>query len=179
MVVLYVFLHSARVSRGVRHSFLTMFTYCVRLVCHSFTVSYFHRKTKMLPHKLFKCGRGIFNTNFTLTLHHADITTHDETTFHLDEKSRHVLISRDLVIRDFVTPLVCTHSSNTDDENMMCFFIFFLCLVNVYETEFVLRSLMAWGKKLLLSLSVFAIMLLKRLPDGSKRKRWLPGWVES
>ncbi len=22
-------------------------------------------------------------------------------------------------------------------------------------------------------------MLLKRLPDGSKRKRWLPGWVES
>ncbi len=62
----------------------------------------------------------------------------------------------------------------------MCFvFCFFLCLVNVYETEFVLRSLMAWGKKLLLSLSVFAIMLLKRLPDGSKQKRWLPGWVES
>ncbi len=29
---------------------------------------------------------------------------------------------------------------------------------------------MAWGKKLLLSLSVFAIMLLKRLPDGSKMK---------
>ncbi len=50
-------------------------------------------KTKMLPHKWFKCGRGIFNTNFTLTLHHADITTHDETTFHLDEKSRRVLIS--------------------------------------------------------------------------------------
>ncbi len=52
-------------------------------------------------------------------------------------------------------------------------------LVGDYETEFVLRSLMAWGKKLLFSLSVFAIMLLKRLPDGSKRKRWLPGWVES
>ncbi len=52
-------------------------------------------------------------------------------------------------------------------------------LVRVYETEFVFRSLMAWGKKLLLSLSVFAIMLLKRLPDGSKQKRWLPGWVES
>ncbi len=31
----------------------------------------------------------------------------------------------------------------------------------------------------LLSLSVFAIKLLKRLPDGSKRKRWLPGWFES
>ncbi len=46
-----------------------------------------------------------------------------------------------------------------------------------YETEF--RSLMAWGKKLLRSLSVFAIMLLKRLPDGSKQKWWLPGWVES
>ncbi len=45
-----------------------------------------------------------------------------------------------------------------------------MSLVNVYETEFVLRSLMAWGKKLLLSLSVFAIMLLKRLPDGSKQK---------
>ncbi len=30
-----------------------------------------------------------------------DITTHDETTFHLDEKSRRVLISRDLV-----TPLL-------------------------------------------------------------------------
>ncbi len=40
-------------------------------------------------------------------------------------------------------------------------------------TEF--RSLMAWGKKLLLSLSVFAIMLLKRLPDGSEMKKWLPG----
>ncbi len=50
-----------------------------------------------------------------------------------------------------------------------------MSLVNVYETEFVLRSLMAWGKKLLLSLSVFAIMLLKRLPDGSKQKRRLPG----
>ncbi len=25
----------------------------------------------------------------------------------------------------------------------------------------------------------FAIMLLKRLPDGSKQKWWLPGWVES
>ncbi len=45
-----------------------------------------------------------------------------------------------------------------------------MSLVHVYETEFVLRSLMAWGKKLLLSLSVFAIMLLKRLPDGSKQK---------
>ncbi len=33
---------------------------------------------------------------------------------------------------------------------------------------------MAWGKKLLLSLSVFAIMLLKRLPDGSEMKKWLP-----
>ncbi len=38
---------------------------------------------------------------------------------------------------------------------------------------------MAWGKKLLLSLSVFAIMLRKRLPDGSKMKRLLPGWFES
>ncbi len=46
-----------------------------------------------------------------------------------------------------------------------------------YETEF--RSLMAWGKKLRRSISVFAIMLLKRLPDGSKQKWWLPGWVES
>ncbi len=35
-----------------------------------------------------------------------------------------------------------------------------MSLVSVYETGFVLRSLMAWGKKLLLSLSVFAIMLL-------------------
>ncbi len=34
---------------------------------------------------------------------------------------------------------------------------------------------MAWGKKLLLSLSVFANMLLKRLPDGSEMKKWLPG----
>ncbi len=50
-------------------------------------------------------------------------------------------------------------------------------LVSVYEAEFEFRSLMAWGKKLFLSLSVFAIMLLKRLPDGSKQKRWLPGWV--
>ncbi len=37
-----------------------------------------------------------------------------------------------------------------------------------YETEFEFKSLMAWAKKLLLSLSVFAIMLRKRLPDGSK-----------
>ncbi len=36
-------------------------------------------------------------------------------------------------------------------------------------------SLGIWGKKLLLSLSVFAIMLWKRLPDGSKMKRRLPG----
>ncbi len=52
-------------------------------------------------------------------------------------------------------------------------------LVSVYETEFEFRSLMAWGKKLFLSLSVFAIMLLKRLPDDSKMKRRLPGWFES
>ncbi len=44
---------------------------------------------------------------------------------------------------------------------------------------FEFRSLMAWGKKLPLSLSVFAIMLRKRLPDGSKTKRWLPGWFVS
>ncbi len=50
-----------------------------------------------------------------------------------------------------------------------------MSLVSVYETGFVFRSLMARGKKLLLSLSVFAIMLLKLLPDGSKQKRWLPG----
>ncbi len=48
-----------------------------------------------------------------------------------------------------------------------------------YGTEFEFRSLIAWGNKLPLSLSVFAIMLLKRLPDGSKMKRWLPGWFES
>ncbi len=45
---------------------------------------------------------------------------------------------------------VYTCSSNTDDGKCKC-----------YETGFVFRSLMAWGKKLLLSLSVFAIMLLK------------------
>ncbi len=38
---------------------------------------------------------------------------------------------------------------------------------------------MAWGKKFLLSLSVFAIRLRKRLPDGSRVKRQLPGWFES
>ncbi len=50
-----------------------------------------------------------------------------------------------------------------DDENMNVFVIFLLVLmslVKVYGTEFVLRSLMAWGKKLFLSLSVFAIKLL-------------------
>ncbi len=35
------------------------------------------------------------------------------------------------------TGYVCTHSSNRHDENMNVFFL------NVYETEFVLRSLMA------------------------------------
>ncbi len=44
-----------------------------------------------------------------------------------------------------------------------------MMLCRCYETEF--KSLMAWGKKLLLSLSVFAIMLLKRLPDGSEMKK--------
>ncbi len=38
---------------------------------------------------------------------------------------------------------------------------------------------MAVGKKLLLSLSVFAIRQRKRLPDGSLVKRQLPGWFES
>ncbi len=38
---------------------------------------------------------------------------------------------------------VCTCSSNTDDENNECFAVNKLSLVNVYETEFVLRSLMA------------------------------------
>ncbi len=45
---------------------------------------------------------------------------------------------------------VCTHSGNTDDENMNVFVIFFffflqiiMSLVKVYGTEFVLRSLMA------------------------------------
>ncbi len=37
---------------------------------------------------------------------------------------------------------------------------------------------MAWGKKLLLSLSVFAIRQRKRLPDGSRVKRQLLGWFE-
>ncbi len=36
---------------------------------------------------------------------------------------------------------------------------------------------MAWGKKLLLSLSVFAIRQRKRLPDGSRVKRQLPGMI--
>ncbi len=40
---------------------------------------------------------------------------------------------------------VCTHSGNTDDENMNVFVIFLqiMSLVKVYGTEFVLRSLMA------------------------------------
>ncbi len=42
---------------------------------------------------------------------------------------------------------VCTHSGNTDDENMNVFVILFLqiimSLVKVYGTEFVLRNLMA------------------------------------
>ncbi len=41
---------------------------------------------------------------------------------------------------------VCTHSGNTDDENMNVFVIFLqiiMSLVSVYGTEFVLRSLMA------------------------------------
>ncbi len=46
-----------------------------------------------------------------------------------------------------------------------------------YEFEF--RSLMFWGKKLLLSLSVFVIMLLKRLSDGSNMKRRLQGRLET
>ncbi len=37
---------------------------------------------------------------------------------------------------------LCTHSSNTDDENMNVLQLI-MSLVNVYETEFVLRSLMA------------------------------------
>ncbi len=37
---------------------------------------------------------------------------------------------------------VCTHSSNTDDENMNVLQLI-MSLVSVYETGFVLRSLMA------------------------------------
>ncbi len=37
---------------------------------------------------------------------------------------------------------VCTHSSNTDDENMNVLQLI-MSLVRVYETGFVLRSLMA------------------------------------
>ncbi len=37
---------------------------------------------------------------------------------------------------------VCTHSSNTDDENMNVLQLI-MSLVSVYETEFVLRSLLA------------------------------------
>ncbi len=37
---------------------------------------------------------------------------------------------------------------------------------------------MAWGKELLLSLSVFAIRQRKRLPDGSRVKRQLLGWFK-
>ncbi len=37
---------------------------------------------------------------------------------------------------------VCTHSSNTDDENMDVLQLI-MSLVSVYETGFVLRSLMA------------------------------------
>ncbi len=37
---------------------------------------------------------------------------------------------------------VCTHSSNTDDENMDILQLI-MSLVSVYETGFVLRSLMA------------------------------------
>ncbi len=44
---------------------------------------------------------------------------------------------------------------NTGDENM---YVSSNNLVSVYETGFVLRSLMAWGKKLLLSLSVHTPM---------------------
>ncbi len=51
-----------------------------------------------------------------------------------------------------------------------CFAVNKLSLVNVMRP-----SLSLGGKKLLLSLSVFAIMLLKRLPDGSKMKRRLRG----
>ncbi len=46
--------------------------------------------------------------------------------------------------RDVQTGLYweCTHSSNTDDENMDVLQLI-MSLVNVYGTEFVLRSLMA------------------------------------
>ncbi len=52
------------------------------------------------------------------------------------------------------------------------------CVISDYEVSQMmlrvwveLRSLMARGKKLLLSLSVFAIMQRKRLPDGSRVNR--------
>ncbi len=64
---------------------------------------------------------------------------------------------------------VCTHSSNTD-ENM-----------NVLMNNESCKCLKDWvcvkepDGRSSSSVSVFAIMLLKRLPDGSKQKRWLPG----
>ncbi len=64
------------------------------------------------------------------------------------------------------------HSSNMDGGEWISYWLLKeSCWC--YETEFEFRILMAWGKKLLLSLSVFAIMLRKRLPDGSKMKKRL------
>ncbi len=54
------------------------------------------------------------------------------------------LINSNMNKRDVQTGLyrVCTHSSNTGDENMNVLQLI-MSLVSVYETEFVLRSLMA------------------------------------
>ncbi len=51
-----------------------------------------------------------------------------------------------------------------------------LLIIKRSHVDVMSLSLRAWwpgGKKLLLILSVFAIMLRKRLPDGSKMKRRL------
>ncbi len=58
-------------------------------------------------------------------------------------------------------------------------FLQFIKLSPVDVWDWSLGAWWAWGKKLLLNLSVFAIMLLKRLPDGSRVKRRVTGviWV--
>ncbi len=64
-------------------------------------------------------------------------------------------------------------------ENSEYFTVYKIESCKCYLNEFEFRSLIARGKKLLLSLSVFPIMIWKHLPDGSKMKRLLPGWFES
>lgn len=118
LVVLYVSLHSACVSCGVWHYFLTLLTYCPCLFYNSFAVYYLHWVPKMLPLKRLKCDRGIFNgeyqtsTSFWLLLLLYSFSFFCQLKTGIATPIGHKLMFTKLTVggRDLITPLTNTYA---------------------------------------------------------------------